>query len=215
MSKNKTVKFQEFDAFHNTLDFNSDTKGRWAEIFGNTNPLVLELACGKGDYAIGLAKLFPDMNFVGVDIKGNRLWRGAKTALDEGLDNVRFLRIQIDFIEKHFDANEVSEIWITFPDPQPQKARKRLSSPKFLNLYRNIANSNAVVNLKCDSDLFYESTLETIAQEQLPVLENIPNIYSNPTVSEILEIKTFYERIWLSEGRTIKYLKFGLNRPQV
>jgi tRNA (guanine-N7-)-methyltransferase len=211
MSKNKTEKFREFDAFANTLDFNSDTKGRWSEIFGNQHPIVLELACGKGDYAIGMARMFPEKNFVGVDIKGNRLWRGAKTAKEDGLDNVRFLRIQIDFIEKHFAPGEVSEIWITFPDPQPQKPRKRLSASKFLNLYRNIAAQDCIMQVKTDSDLFYESTLETIAEEKLPLLENIANVYALPEVPAILEIKTFYENIWLQEGRTIKFVRFGLN----
>lgn len=212
MSKNKTEKFREFEAFQNTLDFNSDTKGKWAEIFGNSNPIVLELACGKGDYAVGMARMFPDKNFVGVDIKGNRLWRGAKTATDEKLEHVRFLRIQIDFIEKHFAPNEVSEIWITFPDPQPAKYRKRLTSSKFLNLYRNIAAQNATINLKTDSDLFYESTLETIAEEQLEIIENIDNVYAQPVVSDLMKIKTFYENIWLKEGRTIKFIKFFLNK---
>lgn len=212
MSKNKTEKFKEFDAYENTLDFNSETKGHWGNIFGNAHPIVLELACGKGDYAVGMARMFPDKNFIGVDIKGNRLWRGAKTATDEGLHNVRFLRIQIDFIEKHFAPCEVSEIWITFPDPQPQKYRKRLTSTKFLNLYRNIAAKNCTINLKCDSDLFYESTLETIAEEGLEIIENIPNVYTQREISPLMEIKTFYENMWLKEGRTIKFLKFKLNR---
>ncbi len=211
MSKGKQQKFQEFDSFGNTLDFNSDTKGKWHEIFGNNNPIVLELACGKGDYAIGLARLNPKINYVGIDIKGNRLWKGAKTALEDKLDNVRFLRIQIDYIEKHFDTNEVSEIWITFPDPQPQKYRKRLSSSKFLNLYRNICKPDACVQVKTDSDLFYESTLETIAEEKLEIIENIDNVYTMPEVPAKLLIQTFYEKIWLSEGRTIKYVKFKLN----
>lgn len=211
VSKNKTEKFKEFEAYDNTLDFNSDTKGKWADIFGNNNPLVLELACGKGDYAVGMARMFPHKNFIGIDIKGNRLWRGAKTATDEGLHNVRFLRIQIDFIEKHFEPNEVSEIWITFPDPQPQKYRKRLTSSKFLSLYRNIAMSHTSIHLKTDSDLFYESTLETIEAEKLKIHENFPDVYALNPVPEIMEIKTFYEKIWLKEGRTIKYVSFQLN----
>ncbi|MBS3914870.1 MAG: tRNA (guanosine(46)-N7)-methyltransferase TrmB [Bacteroidetes bacterium] len=210
MSKNKTEKFREFESFTNTLDFNSDTKGKWHEIFGNTNPVVLELACGKGDYTVGLAKMFPEKNFIGIDIKGNRLWKGAGTALKEDLRNVRFLRIQIDFIEKHFEKDEVSEIWITFPDPQPQKLRKRLTSQVFLNRYRNIAKPNCVINLKTDSDLFYESTLETIAEESLEILENITNVYQLQVVPEILEIQTYYEKMWLGMGRTIKFLKFKL-----
>jgi tRNA (guanine-N7-)-methyltransferase len=213
MSKGKLQKFAEFDAFENTLDFNVDTKGRWQEIFGNENPIVLELACGKGDYTVGLAKRNPGINYVGVDIKGNRLWRGAKTATDEGLSNVRFLRIQIDFIEKHFDKNEVSGIWITFPDPQPAKARKRLTSTRFLAHYRNICKKDAHIFLKTDSDLFYESTLETIQEEGLTLIENVQNVYTQPCAPELKEIQTFYENIWLKEGRTIKFLRFVLQRP--
>lgn len=212
MSKNKTQKFLEFDAFSNTLDFNDDTKGKWTAIFGNSNPIVLELACGKGDYALGLARLYPEKNFVGVDIKGNRLWKGAKTALDKGLNHVRFLRIQIDFIEKYFAPGEVSEIWITFPDPQPAKARKRLSSTRFLEKYRMIAQENCCINVKTDSDLFYESTLETAAEMELEVLENIPNVYTTANVPEYLYIQTFYEKMWIKEGRTIKYVKFRLSK---
>jgi tRNA (guanine-N7-)-methyltransferase len=211
MSKGKLQKFAEFDAFENTLDYNTDTKGHWHEIFGNENPIVLELACGKGDYTIGLARRNPHINYVGIDIKGNRLWRGAKTATDEGLSNVRFLRIQIDFIEKHFAENEVTHIWITFPDPQPAKARKRLTSSRFLAHYRNICKKDAQIHLKTDSDLFYESTLETIQEEGLTLLENIQNVYTQPCAAELKEIQTFYENMWLKEGRTIKFLRFGLN----
>jgi len=212
MSKNKTLKFQEFDSFPNTLDFNNDTSGKWNEIFGNNNPIVLELACGKADYALGLARLNPDKNYIGIDIKGNRLWKGAQTAINEGLDNVRLLRIQIDFIEKYFAENEVSEIWITFPDPQPKKARKRLSSSKFLSKYRSIAAQNCIMNVKTDSDLFYESTLETAAEEGLKVLENIGDVYAKVDYPAYLYIQTFYEKIWLKEGRTIKYLKYLLSK---
>jgi tRNA (guanine-N7-)-methyltransferase len=212
MSKNKTIKFKEFDAFSNTLDFNDDTKGKWHTIFGNTHPLVLELACGKGDYAIGLAALYPDKNFIGIDIKGNRLWKGAQTALEKGLNNVRFLRIQIDFIEKYFAENEVSEIWITFPDPQPHKPRKRLSSSVFLNRYRNIAVQDCAINIKTDSDLFFESSLETMLEEKLTMLEKVNNVYAHSENLDYLYIQTFYEKIWLREGRTIKYLKFLLHR---
>ncbi len=212
MSKNKTQKFLEFDAFENTLDFTYETQGKWQQIFGNTNPIVLELACGKGDYALGLARLHPELNFIGIDIKGNRLWKGAQTALAEGLSNVRFLRIQIDFIEKYFAQNEVSSIWITFPDPQPQKERKRLSSSKFLKKYRQIAQQNCDMNVKTDSDLFYESTLETIESEGLPIEMNIADVYKNPASPQYLYIQTFYEKMWLKEGRTIKYVKYRLNK---
>ena len=130
MSKPKLIKFAEYNSFENTLDVSDKTKGRWSEIFGNTNPIVIELACGKGDYTIGLARLNPEINYIGIDIKSNRMWTGAKTAIVESISNVRFLRIPIDSIIDYFGPNEVSEIWITFADPQPQKERKRLSSFK-------------------------------------------------------------------------------------
>lgn len=214
MGKAKLVKFAEFDSFSNTFNADCNNKGKWNLWFGNNNPIVLELACGKGDYTLGLARLHPHINYIGIDIKGNRLWRGAKTALEEKLNNVAFLRIPIDNIQQYFETNEVSEIWITFPDPQPQKERKRLSSTKFLNEYRKIATKDAFVNVKTDSDLFYEFTLETAADEKLDVEVNIPNVYTQPEVSDILNIKTYYETMWLGMGRTIKYIKFKLNPTQ-
>ncbi|MFY7757277.1 MAG: tRNA (guanosine(46)-N7)-methyltransferase TrmB [Flavobacterium stagni] len=214
MGKAKLVKFAEFDSFSNTFNADCNNKGKWNLWFGNNNPIVLELACGKGDYTLGLARLHPHINYIGIDIKGNRLWRGAKTALEEKLNNVAFLRIPIDNIQQYFETNEVSEIWITFPDPQPQKERKRLSSTKFLNEYRKIATKDAFVNVKTDSDLFYEFTLETAADEKLDVEVNIPNVYAQPEVSDILNIKTYYETMWLGMGRTIKYIKYKLNPTQ-
>jgi len=214
MGKAKLVKFAEFDSFSNTFNADCNNKGKWNLWFGNNNPIVLELACGKGDYTLGLARLHPHINYIGIDIKGNRLWRGAKTALEEKLNNVAFLRIPIDNIQQYFETNEVSEIWITFPDPQPQKERKRLSSTKFLNEYRKIATKDAFVNVKTDSDLFYEFTLETAADEKLDVEVNIPNVYAQPEVSDILNIKTYYETMWLEMGRTIKYIKYKLNPTQ-
>jgi tRNA (guanine-N7-)-methyltransferase len=214
MGKAKLVKFAEFDSFSNTFNADCNNKGKWNLWFGNNNPIVLELACGKGDYTLGLARLHPHINYIGIDIKGNRLWRGAKTALEEKLNNVAFLRIPIDNIQQYFETNEVSEIWITFPDPQPQKERKRLSSTKFLNEYRKIATKDAFVNVKTDSDLFYEFTLETAADEKLDVEVNIPNVYTQPEVSDILNIKTYYETMWLGMGRTIKYIKYKLNPTQ-
>jgi len=214
MGKAKLVKFAEFASFSNTFNAACNNKGKWNLWFGNNNPIVLELACGKGDYTLGLARLHPHINYIGIDIKGNRLWRGAKTALEEKLNNVAFLRIPIDNIQQYFETNEVSEIWITFPDPQPQKERKRLSSTKFLNEYRKIATKDAFVNVKTDSDLFYEFTLETAADEKLDVEVNIPNVYAQPEVSDILNIKTYYETMWLEMGRTIKYIKYKLNPTQ-
>ncbi len=211
MGKAKLVKFAEFDSFSNTFDASCNLKGQWNNWFNNNNPIVLELACGKGDYTLGLARMNPNINYIGVDIKGNRLWRGAKTALEEGLSNVAFLRIPIDNISEYFATNEVYEIWITFPDPQPQKERKRLSSPKFLKTYREIAQPQALMNVKTDSDLFYEFTLETAQEEKLEVLKNISDVYAMPIVPEVLQIRTYYESIWLGMGRIIKYVQYRLN----
>jgi len=211
MGKAKLVKFAEFDSFSNTFDASCNLKGQWNSWFNNNNPIVLELACGKGDYTLGLARMNPNINYIGVDIKGNRLWRGAKTALEEGLSNVAFLRIPIDNIGQYFETNEVHEIWITFPDPQPQKERKRLSSPKFLKTYREIAQPQALMNVKTDSDLFYEFTLETAQEEKLEVLQNISDVYAMPIVPEVLQIRTYYESIWLGMGRIIKYVQYRLN----
>lgn len=208
--KNKLEKFAEFDSFENTYDYNSETKGKWSTIFGNENPIVLELACGKGDYAIGLAKMNPNINYVGVDIKGNRLWKGAKTALELGLSNVRFLRIEIDKLFDFFAENEVSEMWITFPDPQPHKETKRLSSGRFLNVYRKVMPTTGIMNIKTDSDLFYESSLAQIEEDNLTLLENINDVYGMIPVPEFLQIRTFYESIWLEMGKKIKYVKFIL-----
>jgi len=210
MSKPKLIKFTEYNSFENTLDVSDKTKGRWSEIFGNTNPIVIELACGKGDYTIGLARLNPEINYIGIDIKSNRMWTGAKTAIVESISNVRFLRIPIDSIIDYFGPNEVSEIWITFADPQPQKERKRLSSFKFLNLYRQVAPPNALVNVKTDSELFFESTLEQIKRDNLKLSICYDDVYSLVPVPMILQIQTYYERMWLGMGRTIKYCQFTL-----
>ena len=206
--KNKLQKFSEFDSFSNTFDYKSDTKGKWSQIFGNNNPIVVEFACGKGDYALGLARMNPNINYIGVDIKGNRLWKGAKTAIEDGLNNVRFLRIEIDKADLHFDTHEVSEAWITFPDPQPQKRYKRLVSGRFLNVYRKIMPPTAVMNVKTDSDLFYETTLEQCVLDGLTVQANINDIYSMIPVPAFLNIQTFYEQIWLKEGKKITYVRF-------
>lgn len=213
MGKGKLQKFSEFDAFPNTFDGQSDTKGKWNEFFKNSNPIVLELACGKGDYTVGLAKLNPEINYIGIDIKGSRLWRGAKTCVDENISNAAFLRIEIDNLLSYFEIGEVSEIWITFPDPQPAKERKRLMHPRFLNLYHQLCPSGVKINLKTDSDLLYEFTKEVVEFNKLKTIESIPNVYENTaTLTEILKIRTFYESIWLAEGRTIKFISFYLDK---
>lgn len=211
MSKPKLIKFEEYKQFPNTFDVeDTANKGQWRKIFGNDNPIVIELACGKGDYTLGLARMNPEVNYIGIDIKSNRMWTGAKAALDEKLTNVRFLRTHIDHITEFFDTNEVDEIWITFADPQPHKPRKRLSSYKFLNLYRQIAGERTLVNIKTDSDLFYESSLEQAQQDQLTILSKIDNVYLMNPVPEFLKIQTYYEKMWLGMGRTIKYCQFVL-----
>jgi tRNA (guanine-N7-)-methyltransferase len=211
MGKNKLQRFAEYDAFPHCFDHNCELKGKWSsEYFKNDKPIVLELACGKGDYAIGLAKMHPEKNYIGIDIKGARLWKGAKRVEEESIENVAFLRIQIDHILEHFDKNEISEIWITFPDPQPNKERKRLTGPMFLERYKEILTPDATINLKCDSELMYEFTLETIENEGLVLHTHNDDIYAWDECPKEMEIKTFYEKIWLKEGRKIKYIKFSL-----
>lgn len=211
MSKGKLEKFAEFDAFPNTFDYQQQTAGKWKEYFGNDHPLVLELACGKGDYSLGLAQLYPEKNFLGLDIKGNRLWKGAKTALEMPLKNVAFLRIAIDNIATYFEPGEVEEIWITFADPQPSKKRKRLTHPKFLNEYLKILGGSGVVNLKTDSELLYEFTQDVITLNELKVLQDLPNVYAIET-PPVLQIQTYYEKMWLEEGRTIRFISFLLDK---
>ncbi len=208
--KNKLAKFAEFDTFENTYDYNHETKGRWNEIFGNDNPIVVEFACGKGEYSLGLAQLNPHINYIGVDIKGNRLWRGAKTAIEGNIENVRFLRIQIDNACQYFAPGEVHEAWITFPDPQPHKRNKRLCSGKFLNIYREIMHPNAKLNIKTDSDLFYQTALEQAVIDKLNVEANIDDVYALNPLPDFLNIQTFYEHIWLKAGKKIKYVRMIL-----
>ena len=210
--KGKLQKFAEVTAFSNCYERAAELKGKWAtHVFKNNNPITLELACGKGEYTLGLAKRFPDRNFIGVDIKGNRIWKGAKYALENNMHNVAFHRIMIGNIEDYFDLGEIDEFWITFPDPQHAKKRKRLTNPMFLQRYRNISNPHPIMNLKSDSTRFYEYTLEVIAEQNLEVFENSDDIYQWDAIPEYLaNIQTFYEKIWLEDGKKIKYLKYKL-----
>ena len=221
MAKRKKKKFAELNTFTNVLQipytelWNKDykLKGKWAEqVYGNTNPLVVELGCGKAEYTLGLARMFPQKNFMGIDIKGERIWRGAKTALEEGLNNVFFVRAKIDFVDRLFGENEVSEIWLTFPDPQPTKrrAKKRLTSPNFLNMYKKILVPDNTVHLKTDNDLLYEYTLEVLQEAGYPVLIKTDDVYRDYPDDEILGIKTFYEQMFLGEGKKIKYIRFSI-----
>lgn len=185
-------------------------KGKWNAFFENEQPITLELACGHGAYTVGLSRLFPHRNFVGIDRKGARMWKGAKTALEENLNNAAFMRIQIDHCAEHFAPGEIEEIWITFPDPQPNKDRKKLTHPMFLERYKQFLKPDGLIHLKTDDDHLYEYTLDLIHQNNYTILQNIKDVYAADTVSDELNIKTYYEQKWLEKGKTIKYIQFQL-----
>jgi tRNA (guanine-N7-)-methyltransferase len=186
-----------------------EMKGRWNELFfKNDHPVVLELGCGKGEYTLGLAQLFPGKNFIGIDIKGARMWQGAKQALEKRLANVAFLRTHIELVNHFFAPGEVSEIWITFPDPQMRKVSKRMTSARFMKLYREILNDNGVVHLKTDSHFMFAYTCEMIRANDFPVEVETDDLYHSGFADEILSIQTFYEQQWLERGLSIKYIRF-------
>ncbi|MCL4121913.1 UNVERIFIED_CONTAM: hypothetical protein GTU68_030932 [Idotea baltica] len=191
------------------MDKEIDLKGSWNELhFKNNAPIVLELACGRGEYSLGLAKLYPSKNFIGVDIKGARIWRGAVNAQNDKLDNIAFLRTRIEQLELFFGNNEVDEIWITFPDPFLGKENRRLTANSFLNKYKNILASNAIMHLKTDSQELYRYTKEVLENRpDIKILVNNPDIYST-VVDPTLEIKTYYEKMHLAKGKKITYLQF-------
>lgn len=193
-------------------------KGNWLkEHFKNDNPIVLELGCGKGEYSVGLGRHFPDKNFIGVDIKGARMFIGATEAIEEGLTNVAFLRTKIDFITDYFAEGEIDEIWLTFSDPQPKKPNKRLTSPVFINRYRQILKKGGLVNFKTDSDLLFEYTEEQIKEHKYECLELTWDLYGDMSdnidekTREIFHIKTHYEKLFTSKGSVIKYCKIKIN----
>lgn len=214
MGKKKLRRWAELLTFPHVFQYPEGMQGTWGEkVFGNDNPIVLELACGKGEYTVNLAKAFPEKNFIGVDIKGHRMWVGAKQAIDGGLKNAAFLRTQIEKIEDYFLPNEVGEIWITFPDPQPREghAKKRLTAPRFLELYKNILMKGGSIHLKTDNTLLYEYTLEVIDELCLPVIRRTADLYTAPFLDEYLSIKTTYEKIFTEKGERIKYIQFLLH----
>ena len=210
MGKNKLARFEQNLGFKNMVQLPEDMQGKWHAFFNNNNPITLELACGHGAYTVGLSRLFPNRNFIGIDRKGARMWRGAKTALEENLDNAAFLRIQIDHCDQHFTTDEIDEIWITFPDPHPEKDRKKLTSPLFINRYKKFLKKDGLIHLKTDSDEMYEYTMTQIEANGFRLLEHDNNIYAADKVSPELEIKTYYEQKWLAMGKTIKYIRFQL-----
>lgn len=219
---NKLEKFAEVHTFPNYQEFlfheleqGFSKKGKWhEEVFKNSNPIVLELGCGKGEYSVGLAEKNPLRNYIGVDIKANRIWTGAKQAIERKLDNVAFMRTKIDFIEHCFSEGEVAEIWVTFPDPQPQKSRakQRLTHPRFLNRYKNILKKDGLVHLKTDSTLMYEFTREVINEEKHHLIFATDNLYQNCPADrqELINIKTYYEKLFTEKGEDIKYCCFQL-----
>ncbi len=226
--RNKLFKFAEILTYPNVFenpDFHDphliglngekvEMKGKWDELyFKNGNPIILELACGRGEYSYALGKTFPDKNFIGVDIKGARIYQGAKKTLEANLQNVAFLRTKIELIDHFFETNEISEIWITFPDPflRESKANKRLTSPRFLDLYRKILKSNGLIHLKTDDPTLFEYSLETLKEDpNAKILYQDDDIYTKPLPEVALEIKTYYEIQHLSKGRKIKYIRFCL-----
>ena len=195
------------------LDSGYYLKGKWKEdFFQNQNPLVLELGCGMGEYSVGLAERFPEKNFLGIDIKGARMWQGANSVLEKNIKNVGFLRIRIDWIEKCFAKNEVDEIWITFPDPQIKKRRgtKRLTHPIFLKRYSNILKKDACIHLKTDSQFLHGFSLGVIASEKHILKDSTHDLYASPVLRDHMDIKTHYEKIYLDKGIPITYLMFQL-----
>ncbi|AMR31217.1 tRNA (guanine(46)-N(7))-methyltransferase [Mucilaginibacter sp. PAMC 26640] len=214
MGKDKLKRFAEIDTFENVLqlDEGKPHKGVWAkDFFKNDNPVILELACGKGEYTVNLARMFPEKNFIGIDYKGNRIWRGAKTAVEESVTNVAFLRIQIENLTDYFAPGEVDEIWITFPDPQPQLSRekKRLTSPRFLVKYRELLRPGGFVNLKTDNDDLHAYTVEKIEEHKLALFARTEDLYKSEFADEVLCIKTYYEKKYLQHNKNINYLKFS------
>jgi len=211
-TENKTFTCLYQPALDDIFEKDYEHKGKWSKnVFGNDNPIILELGCGKGEYAIALSQKFPDKNFIGVDIKGARLWKGAKFAHENKLTNVAFIRTRIDFITSFFAKNEISEIWITFADPQLKRDRKRLTGVMFLNRYKEFLKENGVINLKTDSRFLHEYTLALAKQNNLTILEVNNDIYGSNYADEILSIKTFYESQFLEQGIDITYLKFCLD----
>ncbi|NND77725.1 MAG: tRNA (guanosine(46)-N7)-methyltransferase TrmB [Flavobacteriales bacterium] len=226
MGKDKLKRFAENKIMENVIEpsikevlkEDNDLKGKWCEYFGNENPIVLELACGKGEYTVGMARKYPEKNFIGIDIKGARMWRGAKTSIEDGMSNVTFLRTRIEFIDRFFKEDEVSEIWITFADPHKKKrnAKHRLTHPFFLDKYKPILKKEGTVNLKSDSTFLTDFTFDVIHERGLKVHCQTLDVYGfgkqkfNDELNDILSIRTFYEKRWIEEGKKIKFIKFSL-----
>lgn len=215
MAQKKLHRFAAIKTFNNVLEYPPGMKGKWSTHFKNNNPIVLELACGKGEYALGLARLYPEKNFIGIDIKGNRIYVGSKKALAEGLDNVAFMRTQIQKLDEYFEPGEVTEIWITFPDPQltPGKAKKRLTHPRFLNIYERVIAAGGSIHLKTDSPNLYHFTRRVINLFSLKLLQEQEDVYALPHISDELNIKTHYEMLDIAQSNRIHYIQFSIPGP--
>ncbi|HVZ56099.1 MAG TPA: tRNA (guanosine(46)-N7)-methyltransferase TrmB [Chitinophagaceae bacterium] len=212
MGHKKLIRFEQLKSFPNVLEHPPGMPGRWKEHFGNDHPITLELACGKGEYAVGLGELYPGRNFIGVDLKGNRIWVGARRALEKKLDNVAFLRTQIDQITQYFSPGEVHEIWITFPDPQLRvaKARKRLTHPKFLRLYQQFLITGGKIHLKTDSPVLYGFTRRVIDLYACTLHTDYNDLYAQPGLPPDLQIRTHYESLDIAGSNRVHYLCFSL-----
>ncbi len=212
MGQKKLIRFAEIGTFKNVLQHPEGMAGRWQVHFGNTNPIVLELACGKGEYTLALAGMYPSKNYIGVDLKGNRIWVGAKKALEAGYQNVAFLRSQIERITDFFGNQEVDEIWITFPDPQLRlsKAKKRLTHPRFLRLYQQVLKPGGIIHLKTDSPDLYRFTKTVIQMYHCNLVKDIADIHATVTLSPELAIKTHYEALDIAQSNQVHYLSFTL-----
>lgn len=221
MGKNKLQRFAENETFTNLFQHNEfeareglfPLKGKWhTEYFKNEHPIVLELGCGKGEYTIGMSQRYSDKNFIGIDRKGARLWRGCKDAYEQKISNVAFLRIKIEDIEHYFAPGEVSEIWVTFPDPQLRKERKRLVGPNMVGKYKKILSEDGILHLKTDSRELYDYLKETAPAQVWEILEDVYDVYQERPGTILTEITTFYETMWLKEGKVISYLKIRVKR---
>lgn len=223
MSKGKLAKFADMETYENVFQYPYsvvehvpfEMQGHWHEqYFHNNNPIVLELGCGKGEYTVGLAKRYPHMNFIGVDIKGARMWTGATQAIKEGMKNVAFLRTNIEIIDRFFAPDEVQEIWLTFSDPQMKNPRKRLTSTFFMNRYRRFLIDKGIIHLKTDSNFLFTYTTYMVEKNHLPLVLSTSDLYSefseNSEYSEAASIQTYYEQMWIDRGLNIKYMKFHL-----
>lgn len=224
MGKNKLQKFSDMESFACVLQYpryvliekGFPHKGNWnGGFFQRNNPLTLELGCGKGEYTVALASANPDRNYIGVDIKGARMWKGAKTVEENAIDNAAFLRTEIEMIEQFFGPDEVDEIWITFPDPQMQKARKRLTSSRFLKSYRSFLRPQGVVHLKTDSPFLYEYTRRLVELNGFEVLRQTDDLYGSGMADPVSSIKTFYEQQWLARGKAIKLISFRIGTGDI